>query len=145
MTKTILVLLLSGYSLTRLLTMAWQVYDYSLRLPYWVLGVSGACSVALLLAGIRFFLGRLRGGTLRLLMLVEAAATFVILMGLLFFPVSNLTTADLIITGTTFDILFFLGTLSLPLRDTARIRIAQDRAGQSAGPALPCDPQRRKS
>ncbi len=125
MTKTILVLLLSGYSLTRVLVAAFEIYAGTLHLPYWVLGVTAVCSLALLWAGFLFIFGRLRGGLLRQLIFLNALCALINLTGLRLFPVNDLTTADLIVTGTTFDILFFLGTLPLPIRDTARMSRAQ--------------------
>ena len=120
MTKTIIVIFLSAYSLVRLIVGAYQIYAESLLLPYWVLGVSGACCLCILAAAVALCFGKLRSGTLRRVILLNALGAAVNLAGLLLFPVNGLGTADLLITGTLFDILFYLGTLTVRLQDSAR-------------------------
>ena len=121
MTKTIIVILLSLYSLARLITGAYQIYTETLLLPYWVLGVSGVCCLCILAAGVALCFGKLRAGTLRRVILLNALGAAVNLVGLVLFPVNGLGTMDLVVTGTLFDILFYLGTLTIRLQDSARM------------------------
>lgn len=118
MTKSIIVFFMSAYSLTRLICIAYGFYANTVVLPYWVMIVAGVVSLALLTSGIMYIFGKLRTQILRVLILFNALAAVVNMVGLILFPVNHITMTDLIITGTFFDVLFFCGTMTIPIRST---------------------------
>lgn len=118
MTKSILTLFLIFYSAARVSAIAYQLYYQVDKLPSGVLLITSACCLVCFGAGVAHYRGHLRGRTLKsVLMLVAAAATANMLIVYLN-PVNNLGNTDLLITGTLFDIVLYLGVLTLRIPDS---------------------------
>lgn len=142
MTKAIIVLLISGYSLTRLIMGAYQIYMETLRLPLWVLGVTGFCCFWALAAAVAFLFGKLKNRTLHLVLFLIALGAALNMTGLIYNPVNYLTVYDMILTGTFFDIFFFLGALTIPLRDLGQAPGRMARGTRGGPLADTADPDR---
>ena len=118
MTKTIVTLALMLYSLSRLITVGFYVYHDLITLPPSVYFITVLCAGAcLVLAGI-CWLRRLSGKKLRMLLLLNAVCACANMLIVYFDSTRVISNWDLLITGTIFDVLFFLGCCTIKLRDT---------------------------
>ncbi len=119
MTKTIVTLVLMFYSLSRLLSIAYYAYYDALTLPASVYLISAVCALACLVLAALCWLRRLSGKKLRMLLLFNAVCACFNMLIVYFDTTPTLTNWDMLITGTFFDVLFFLGCCTIKLRDTA--------------------------
>lgn len=118
MTKTIITLIIAFYSLARLAAIGILYYLGGLTLPGPVLAITIACSLLALLIAGRCYLYHLAGANLRLALLVIALGSFVNMILLILSQPGALTNADLLISGTVFDLLFFIGSCTIKIRDS---------------------------
>jgi len=133
MTKSILTLFLAFYSAARVSAIAYQLYYQMDRLPSGVLLITSACCLVCFGAGVAHYRGRLRGGTLKNVLMLVAAAAAANMLIVYMNPVNDLSNTDLLITGTLFDIALYLGVLTLRLPDApARAAKAPARGGPPA-------------
>lgn len=117
MTKSIITLFLTFYSAARLSAIAYQLYYRLDRLPSGVLLITSACCLVCFGAAAAHYRGRLRGGTLKSVAMLTAAAAAANMLIVYLNPVNDLGNVDLLITGTLFDIAFYLGVLTLRIPD----------------------------
>ncbi len=117
MTKSILTLFLTFYSAARLSAIAYQLYYELDRLPSGVLLITSACCLVCFGAAVAQYRGRLRGRTLKSVLMLVAAAAAANMIIVYLNPVNDLGNVDLLITGTLFDIAFYLGVLTLRITD----------------------------
>ena len=113
MTKTIITLLLTFYSVARISVIAYSLYYGVAALPFAVLLITSACCLVCFGAAVAQYRGRLRGSTLHSVLMLVAAAALANILILYLNPVNSITNVDLLVTGTFFDIAFYLGTLTL--------------------------------
>lgn len=118
MTKTIVTLALMFYSLARLLSIAYYTYYDILSLPPTVYLIATACGLICLVLAAVCWLRRVSGKRLRILLFFNALCACVNMLTVYFNPTNFLTNWDLLITGTFFDVIFFLGCCTIKLRDT---------------------------
>lgn len=137
MTKTIITLFLAFYSAARLSAIVYYLYYGIEGLPTGVLLITFACCLVCLGTAAAHYKGRLRGRILKsVLMLVAAAALSNMLMVYLN-PVNDLGNTELLITGTLFDVVVYLGVLTLRLPDGPSPRYYEIRPREEAGPEGP--------
>ena len=117
MTKSIITILLTFYSAARLSAIAYHLYYGLERLPLGVLLITSACCLVCFGAAVAHYRGQLRGRTLHSVLMLVAAAALANMLILYLNPVNNLGNTQLLITGTLFDVVFYLGVLTLPLPD----------------------------
>lgn len=117
MTKTIITLLLTFYSVARMSAIAYYLYYDIEGLPTGVLLITSACCLVCLGTAVAHYRGRLRGRTLHSVLMLVAAAAVANMLILYLNPVNDLGNTELLITGTLFDVAFYLGTLTLRLPD----------------------------
>ncbi|MEG1687744.1 MAG: hypothetical protein RR022_08220 [Angelakisella sp.] len=118
MTKTIITLLITIYSLARLVSIALLFYFEKMRLPGGVLFCTVLCCLFCLFVCASCYLGRSTGNTLRLALLACSVAAMTNMVLVLTKQPGSLTTAELLVTGTLFDLLAFAGSCTLKIRDT---------------------------
>jgi hypothetical protein len=117
MTKTIITLLLTFYSVARISVIAYYLYYGVEALPFAVLLITSACCLVCFGAAVAQYRGRLRGSTLHSVLMLVAAAALANMLILYLNPVNSITNVDLLVTGTFFDVVFYLGTLTLHFPD----------------------------
>lgn len=117
MTKSIITLLLTFYSVARLSAIAYYLYYGIEGLPPWVLLITSACCLVCLGAAVAHYRGRLRGATLRSVLMLVAAGASANMLILYLNPINNLGNTELLITGTLFDVVFYLGAVTLRMPD----------------------------
>lgn len=137
MTKTIITLLLTFYSVARLSAIVYYLYYDIEGLPAGVLLITFACCLVCLGSAAAHYMGRLRGRTLRSVLMLVAAAAVANMLILYLNPINNLGNTELLITGTLFDVAFYLGALTLRLPDTPRRAGARGHAHALPGPDGP--------
>lgn len=120
MTKSIITILLTFYSAARLSAIAYQLYYGLDRLPLGVLLITSACCLVSFGTGVAHYKGRLRGKTLKNVLMLVAAGAAANMLIVYLNPVNNLESMDLLITGSFFDLAFYLGALTLRIPDTPR-------------------------
>ena len=118
MTKTIVTLALMLYSLSRLITIAFYVYYDLTTLPPSVYVITVLCAGTCLVLAAVCWLRRLSGKKLRMLLLLNALCACVNMLIVYFDSTRSLTNWDMLVSGTLFDVLFFLGCCTIKLRDT---------------------------
>lgn len=118
MTKTIITFLIAAYSLLRLATTAILYYYEAMQLPVSVVVISTVCSMLMLLIAGRCYLLQLSGKNLRLALLLAAFAAGTNMVLIMLDQPGTLTTQELIVSGTVFDILAFIGCCTIKIRDT---------------------------
>lgn len=118
MTKTLVTLVVVFYSVARLLAIIYYFYYDLVTLSMKIYTISGGCAGVCLVAAIIFWFYRISEKRLRGLLLFNTLCTCINIGILLLNPAYDLTKWDLLITGTVFDIIFFIGCCSIPLRDT---------------------------
>lgn len=118
MTKTIITLLLTFYSVARLSAIVYYLYYDIEKLPAGVLLITFACCLVCLGSAAAHYMGRLRGSILHSVLMLVAAAAVANMLILYLNPVNDLGNTELLITGTLFDVVFYLGALTLRLPDT---------------------------
>lgn len=118
MTKTIITIFIALYSLARLVAIATLYYYEAMRLPLAVVIIACVCSVLCLVIAGSCYLRRLSGKNLRLALLLCALAALVNMLLTLLAQPGTLTTTELLIAGTVFDPLLFLGACTIKIRDT---------------------------
>ncbi len=120
MTKTIVTLGLMFYSLARLLSIAYYTFHDMLTLPAAVYLITTACALICMALSAIFWMRRLSGKKLRMLLLFNAVCACINMLQVYFSPtIRSLSGWDMLITGTLFDVVFFLGCCTIKLRDTA--------------------------
>ena len=134
MTKNIITLLLTFYSVARLSVIAYYLYYGLEELPPAVLLITSACCLVCLGAALAQYRGRLRGSTLRNVLMLVAAAAAANMLIVYLNPAASVTNTDILVTGSFFDIVFYLGTLTIPLPD-AREPDRESPFARAAGPA----------
>ena len=117
MTKSIITLLLTFYSVARISAIAYYLYYDIQGLPTWVLLITSACCLVCFGAAVAHYRGRLRGRTLHSVLMLVAARALANMLILFLNPVNDLGNTELLITGTLFDVVFYLGALTLRLPD----------------------------
>lgn len=127
MTKTIITLLLTFYSVARISAIAYYLYYDVEGLPTGVLLITSACCLVCLGTAVAHYKGRLRGRTLNSVLMLVAAAALSNMLIVYLNPVNNLGYTELLITGTLFDVVFYLGVLTLRLPDGEPHRFYQRR------------------
>lgn len=133
MTKSIITLFLTFYSAARVSAMAYHLYYQLDRLPSGVFLITSACCLVCFGAAVAQYRGRLRGKTLKNVLMLVAAAAAANMLIVYLNPVNDLGNIDLLVTGTLFDMAFYLGVLSLRIPDApARPPVVP---GRSAPPA----------
>ena len=120
MTKSIITILLTFYSAARISAMAYHLYYGLDRLPLGVLLITSACCLVSFGTGVAHYRGRLRGGTLKSVLMLVAAGAAANMLIVYLNPINNLENMDLLITGSFFDIAFYLGALTLRIPDAPR-------------------------
>lgn len=118
MTKTIITIFIALYSLARLVAIAALYYYEIMRLPLAAVVVAGVCSVLCLIITGSCYLRNLSGKNLRFALLLCGVAAVVNMLLTLLAQPGTLTTTELLITGTVFDPLLFLGACTIKIRDT---------------------------
>ncbi|MEG0541913.1 MAG: hypothetical protein RR528_06265 [Angelakisella sp.] len=118
MTKTIITIFISLYSLARLITIAALYYYEIMRLPLPVIATTIICCILCLIIAGSCYLRNLSGKNLRLGLFICAAAALSNMLITLLAQPGTLTTLELLITGTIFDPLFFIGSCTIKIRDT---------------------------
>lgn len=118
MTKTILTILIGLYSLARLATVAIIYYYEQMRLPFAVVVVSVVVSLLMLIIAGRCYVFRLSGKNLRFALLLGALAATANMVLVMLNQPGTLNYAELLVTGTVFDIVWFLGCCTIKIRDT---------------------------
>ncbi len=133
MTKSIITLFFTFYSAARVSAMAYHLYYQLDRLPSGVFLITSACCLVCFGAAVAQYRGRLRGKTLKNVLMLVAAAAAANMLIVYLNPVNDLGNIDLLVTGTLFDMAFYLGVLSLRIPDApARPPVVP---GRSAPPA----------
>ncbi|MCI8652406.1 MAG: hypothetical protein HFF11_01750 [Angelakisella sp.] len=133
MTKSIITLFLTFYSAARVSAMAYHLYYQLDRLPSGVFLITSACCLVCFGAAVAQYRGRLRGKTLKNVLMLVAAAAAANMLIVYLNPVNDLGNIDLLVTGTLFDMAFYLGVLTLRIPDApARPPVVH---GRSAPPA----------
>ena len=133
MTKSIITLFLTFYSAARVSAMAYHLYYQLDRLPSGVFLITSACCLVCFGAAVAQYRGRLRGKTLKNVLMLVAAAAAANMLIVYLNPVNDLGNIDLLVTGTLFDMAFYLGVLTLRIPDApARPPVVP---GRSAPPA----------
>lgn len=117
MTKIIITLLLTFYSAARISAIAYHLYYQLDRLPMGVLLITSACCLVCFGAAVAVYRGRLRGKTLKSVLMLVAAAAAANMLIVYLNPVNDLQNLDLLISGTFLDIVFYLGVLTLRIPD----------------------------
>ena len=117
MTKSIITLFLTFYSAARVSAMAYHLYYQLDRLPSGVFLITSACCLVCFGAAVAQYRGRLRGKTLKNVLMLVAAAAAANMLIVYLNPVNDLGNIDLLVTGTLFDMAFYLGVLSLRIPD----------------------------
>lgn len=120
MTKSIITILLTFYSAARISAMAYHLYYGLDRLPLGVLLITSACCLVSFGTGVAHYKGRLRGSTLKSVLMLVAAGAAANMLIVYLNPINNLENMDLLITGSFFDIAFYLGALTLRIPDAPR-------------------------
>ena len=120
MTKNIITLLLTFYSVARISVIAYYLYYGVDALPTAVLLITSACCLVCFGAAMAQYRGRLRGSTLHSVLMLVAAAAAANMLIVYLNPVNSISNTDLLVTGTLFDIVFYLGTLTLPFPDAPK-------------------------
>lgn len=120
MTKSIITILLTFYSAARISAMAYHLYYGLDRLPLGVLLITSACCLVSFGTGVAHYKGRLRGRTLKSVLMLVAAGAAANMLIVYLNPINNLENMDLLITGSFFDIAFYLGALTLRIPDAPR-------------------------
>ncbi|MEG1942556.1 MAG: hypothetical protein RR049_01965 [Angelakisella sp.] len=118
MTKTIITILITLYSLTRLITVAALYYYEIMRLPLTVVITTVVCSILCLIIAASCYLRRLSGKNLRFALFINSLAACSNMLVTLLAQPGTLTTPELLLTGTIFDVLFFIGACTFKIRDT---------------------------
>lgn len=118
MIRTIISLLLTTYSMARLVLIVAMYYYEQMRLPLSVIIVTLCCCIAVLIIVGLTYLRQLSGRNLRFALLLTALAAGLNMVLLLVSQPGSLNDTELIVTGTMFDILFFLGACTIQIRDT---------------------------
>ena len=133
MTKSIITLFLTFYSAARVSAMAYHLYYQLDRLPSGVFLITSACCLVCFGAAVAQYRGRLRGKTLKNVLMLVAATAAANMLIVYLNPVNDLGNIDLLVTGTLFDMAFYLGVLTLRIPDApARPPVVH---GRSAPPA----------
>lgn len=117
MSKTIITSFLAFYSVARISAIAYYLYYDIEGLPHGVLLITFACSLVCLGTAVAHYLGRLRGRTLKSVLMLTAAGALANMLTLYLNPVNNLGNTELLITGTLLDVALYLGVLTLRLPD----------------------------
>lgn len=138
MTKTIITLFLAFYSVARISAVAYYLYYGIEGLPTGVLLITFACCLVCLGAVVAHYRGRLRGRTLKSVLMLVAAAALSNMLIVYLNPVNNLGNTELLITGTLFDVALYLGVLTLRLPDGQPRRFYQRRR-EEATPEEPAE------
>ncbi len=119
MTKTMMLLMLTVYAQARLAIIALSYYYGTMRLPVPVVLLTTACALICLVIAWLCYNRKLGGATLRLAFLICAGVAMINMAVVLFAQVGSLTNWELVVTGTFFDPIFFLGSCTIPIRDSA--------------------------
>lgn len=117
MSKTIITIFLAFYSVARLSAIAYYLYYGIERLPTGVLLITSACCLVCLGTAVAHCRGRLRGRTLKSVLMLVAAGAVANMLIVYLNPVNNLGNTELLITGTLFDVALYLGVLTMRLPD----------------------------
>lgn len=128
MTKTIITLFLALYSAARLSAIVYYLYGGIEGLPTGVLLITFACCLVCLGTAAAHYRGRLRGRTLKSVLMLVASAAAANMLIVYLNPVNDLGYTELLITGTLFDIVLYLGVLTLRLPDGPPRRYYQLRS-----------------
>lgn len=118
MTKTIITLYLAIYSAARISAILYYLYYDVEGLPTGVLLITFACCLVCLGTAVAHCRGRLRGATLKSVLMLVAAGAVANMLTVYLNPVNDLGGTELLITGTLFDVVFYLGVLTLRLPDS---------------------------
>lgn len=118
MTKTILTIVITLYSLARLVFIAIAYYYNTMRLPLSVVVVSAICSALMLLIALRCYTLQLSGKNLRFALLIGALTAVINMVLITLDQPGTLSMSELVITGTVFDILLFIGSCTIKIRNT---------------------------
>lgn len=118
MTRTIITISIALYSLARLITVAGLYYYEQMRLPLAVVITTVVCCLLSLIIVGTCYLRRLSGKKLRFALFLGAAAACANMLLILLAQPGTLTTWELLVTGTVFDPLLFLGACTIKIRDT---------------------------
>ncbi len=119
MTKSIITILLTFYSAARVSAIAYHLYYGLERLPMGVLLIACACCLVSFGTGVAHYKGRLRGKTLKSVLMLIAVGALANMLIIYLNPVNHLENMDLLITGSFFDVVFYLGALTLRIPDAA--------------------------
>ena len=119
MTKSIITILLTFYSAARVSAIAYHLYYGLERLPMGVLLITCACCLVSFGTGVAHYKGRLRGKTLKSVLMLIAVGALANMLIIYLNPVNHLENMDLLITGSFFDVVFYLGALTLRIPDAA--------------------------
>lgn len=117
MTKTIITLYLALYSAARISAILYYLYYGIEGLPTGVLLITFACCLVCLGTAAAHYKGRLRGGTLKSVLMLVAAGAVANMLTVYLNPVNDLGGTELLIAGTLFDVALYLGVLTLRLPD----------------------------
>ena len=119
MTKTIMILMLTVYSQAKLAIIVLSYYYGTMRLPTATVILSALCSLFCLAIAWFCYNRKVGGATLRLAFLTCAVTAAINMLVVLFAQVGSLSNWELVVTGTWFDPIFFLGSCTIPIRDSA--------------------------
>lgn len=137
MTKTIITLYLAFYSVARISAIFYYLYYGIEGLPTGVLIITSACCLVCLGTAVAHYRGRLRGGTLKSVLMLVAAGAVANMLTVYLDPVNDLGGTELLITGTLFDVALYLGVLTLRLPDGPPHRYYERRREPQPQPAEP--------
>lgn len=118
MTKTVISLYITVYSLLRLFCIVTLYYYDKMNLPTDVVAVTAITSVIALAVTLICYLKNLGGKILRYVLFMNACAVIMNFANVLIKQPGTLSNVDLIITGTFFDVVIFLASLTFKIRNT---------------------------
>lgn len=118
MTRTIITILMTFYAVLRLVTVGSFYYYDTMRLPTAAVVITVLCALLTLFIVGRCYLYRLTGKNLRFALFLGAMGAAVNMIIILLDQPGTLSNPELLITGTFFDVLIFLGSCTIKIRDT---------------------------